>query len=113
MIEMIICQIERDEVDFVTPCDYTCYHGVTTIGTCASGRVQHSHWSRALQILCSHWLKVYAITTHLQENKIPPTWGILCLSVCCHGMISGFNAQKDAIKTFNQFMAVLSCVFMA
>ena len=32
--------------------------------------------------------KVYAITTHFMASKMSPTRGILCLSLCCYGMIS-------------------------
>ena len=56
-------------------------------------RVVHSHWSRSVQILCSHWwnfyyaaAKVFAITTHLKADKMS-----------CYGMISGFHAQKGSI----------------
>ena len=36
-------------------------------------RVEHSHWSRSVEILCSDWwnyagAKVYAITTHLKAS---------------------------------------------
>ena len=33
----IIYQIEKDEVEIVTPSDYTCYHGRGTVATCAPG----------------------------------------------------------------------------
>ena len=53
--------------------------------TLPRGRVEHSHWSRSIEIACSDWLnvttytgtKVYAIATHLKASKIPPTE--LCL----------------------------------
>ena len=59
---VLLSQIERDEVDFVTPCDYTCYHGVTTIGTCAAGSTYTPR----------HWFSKY-------PSKASPTWNLLKL----------------------------------
>ena len=80
----------------------------------------HSEWStligRDLTRLVEPYYagaKVYAITAHLKASKMPNT---LCLSVCCYGMISGFNAQKG--KERGHFVpeplgVALICVFMA
>ena len=65
-------------------------------------RVEHSHWSRSLEIL---WFvepyyagaKFYAITTHLKASKRPPFRGLLWFLVCFYRMISGFHAQKEYI----------------
>ena len=46
------------------------------------------HPDTELWLVEPYFAKVYAITTHLKESTIPPTRGILCLSVCCYGMIS-------------------------
>ena len=43
-----------------------------------------------LEILYSHWLSL--LLCHNNTHQV-----ILCLSVCCYGMISGFHAQKGSI----------------
>ena len=69
---------------------------------CNEVRVEHSHLSRSLQIMiivetCYTGAKVSAITIHLNSSKVSPTRDILCLSVCCYNVISGFHAQKGSI----------------
>ena len=57
------------------------------------GPDQSRYWS-----LIGAGAKVYAITTHFKASKkFRPIRGILCLSVCCYGMISGFHAQKESV----------------
>ena len=47
-------------------------------------RMEHSHWSRPVQILCSDWLRSYPIKTQLKAPKVPR--GISCRSLCLYGI---------------------------
>ena len=47
-------------------------------------KILWSHWSRSLLILCSHWL-------NLTKGNFT------CISLCCYGMISGFQGRKDSL----------------
>ena len=88
-------------------------------------RVEHSHWSTFTDwwnLTTYAGAKVYVKKTQLKASKMPPTRGILCLSVCLYGMMSGFHAQKEsiifrhpyAIKTQQKAMRnATSCVSMA
>ena len=58
------------------------------------------------------------ITTHLKAkipHKIPPIRAILCLSVCCYGLIRGFHLSKALLRhgKRQKCMDALICLFMA
>ena len=62
MIESDYIKIERDEADIVTPGDYACYHGRSTVAICPPG----------FAYLPNYWFSRY-------PAKIPATWNLLKL----------------------------------
>ena len=57
----------------------------------AVSRVEHSHWSRALGILCSDWLNL--------TRLVPRSMQVKCHSVCCYGIISDHAKHKESSLT--------------
>ena len=64
-------------------------------------RVEHSHWSRLPRycvLIGGHLTMqapryIYAITTHFKARKICIS-NILCLLLCCFGILSGSNTER-------------------
>ena len=78
------------------------------------GRVEHSHWSRSIEMLRSYWSgpgRYYASSLMLchkdtvQDIQSPPTRGISCLSLCLYGIRMASILGKDLLPIIDSFSA--------
>ena len=82
-------------------------------------RVEHSHWSRSLQILCSDWWNLtmlaprstFAITTHLKERKMNHSMDILCLLLCCYDMYMRKESITGAHNKRLEMLGLEPCLY--
>ena len=63
-------------------------------------RLETSHWSRSIQILCFDWLAsrfYYAIKIQFKASKAPYVSGISCLLLCLNGIRVASMQGKDLL----------------